>query len=175
MKLLIIKAMLAKADVLLLDEPTNHLDAASVKWLTDFILSQDATCLIVSHDTKFLDEVLTDIIHYETKKLVYYHGNLSHFVTIHPEAKYYYELESSSLKFNFPNPERLDGIASTTRSILKMDNITYTYPGSKVPQLHDVSVKVCLGSRVAILGANGAGKSTLIKLLVAETLPGKIR
>ena len=36
---------------------------------------------------------------------------------IHPEAKYYYELESSTLVFKFPTPERLDGIASTTRSV----------------------------------------------------------
>jgi ABC-type Mn2+/Zn2+ transport system ATPase subunit len=81
MKLLIIKAMLSKADVLLLDEPTNHLDTASVDWLTNYLLSQtQLTCLIVSHDTGFMDRVLTDVIHYEGKKLVYYHGNLTHFV-----------------------------------------------------------------------------------------------
>lgn len=81
MKLLIIKAMLSKADVLLLDEPTNHLDTASVDWLTNYLLSHpDLTCLIVSHDTQFMDRVLTDVIHYENKKLVYYHGNLTHFV-----------------------------------------------------------------------------------------------
>mgnify|MGYP005991569683 CR=1 FL=1 len=81
MKLLIIKAMLSKADVLLLDEPTNHLDTASVDWLTNYLLSQtQLTCLIVSHDTGFMDRVLTDVIHYENKKLVYYHGNLTHFV-----------------------------------------------------------------------------------------------
>ena len=81
MKLLIIKAMLSKADVLLLDEPTNHLDTASVNWLTNYLLSQtQLTCLIVSHDTGFMDRVLTDVIHYENKKLVYYHGNLTHFV-----------------------------------------------------------------------------------------------
>jgi ABC-type multidrug transport system ATPase subunit len=81
MKLLIIKAMLSKADVLLLDEPTNHLDAGSVEWLTNYLLAQpQLTCLIVSHDTGFMDKVLTDVIHYENKKLVYYHGNLTHFV-----------------------------------------------------------------------------------------------
>lgn len=81
MKLVIIKAMLSKADVLLLDEPTNHLDAASVQWLVDYLLAQpQLTCLIVSHDTAFMDKVLTDVIHYENKKLVYYHGNLTHFV-----------------------------------------------------------------------------------------------
>ena len=109
------------------------------------------------------------MIHYENKKLVYYHGNLTHFVDIHPEARYYYELESSTLTFKFPTPDRLDGINSTTRSVMKMDNITYTYPGAQKPQIEDVSVKICLGSRVAICGANGAGKSTLIKLLVKET------
>eukprot|EP01034_Spumella_vulgaris_P022426 gene22426-28551_t len=172
MKLLIIKAMLSKANVLLLDEPTNHLDAASVQWLTSYLQKADeVTCLIVSHDTVFLDNVVTDIIHYETRKLVYYHGNLTHFVAIHPEARYYYELEGNTLSFKFPTPERLDGINSVTRTVLKMDHITYTYPGAAKPTLNDCSVKLCLGSRVAVLGANGAGKSTLIKLLVQEMEP----
>ena len=54
MKLLIVRAMLAKADVLLLDEPTNHLDKASVQWLVDYISNHATiTCLIVSHDVAF--------------------------------------------------------------------------------------------------------------------------
>lgn len=40
------------------------------------------TCLIVSHDSGFLDAVCTDIIHYEQRKLKYYHGNLSEFVKV---------------------------------------------------------------------------------------------
>lgn len=172
MKLLIVKAMLAKADILLLDEPTNHLDAASVQWLANYLNSLDhVTCLIVSHDTLFMDQVLTDVIHYEGKNLVYYPGNLTHFVGIHPEAKYYFELEGSSLAFKFPVPCRLEGINSLTRAVLKVDNVTFTYPGASKPTLVDVSVKVCLGSRIAVLGANGAGKSTLIKLMVQETKP----
>jgi len=127
--------------------------------------------MIVSHDTGFLDRVLTDVIHYENKKLVYYHGNLTHFVSIHPEAKYYYELEGSTLAFKFPIPGRLDGINSSTKSILKMENVSYTYPGALKPTLTNVNVKVCLGSRIAVLGPNGAGKSTLIKMLVQETKP----
>ena len=43
---------------------------------------------------------------------------------IHPEAKYYYELESSTLVFKFPTPERLDGIASTTRSVSHLFQFT---------------------------------------------------
>lgn len=170
MKLILSRAMLSNADILLMDEPTNHLDKASVQWLVDFVNEKsDKTYMIVSHDTAFLDKTITDVIHYENKKLVYYHGNLTHFVQIHPEARYYYELDSSTLTFKFPKPDRLDGINSVTKSVMKMENITYTYPGASAPQLIDVSCKVCLGSRVAVAGANGAGKSTLIKLLVQES------
>ena len=78
MKLALARAMLMGADVLLLDEPTNHLDVGNVKWLQDYLKKHtEITSLIVSHDSGFLDEVCTDIYHYETKKLVCYRGNLA--------------------------------------------------------------------------------------------------
>ncbi|KAE8996216.1 Elongation factor 3 [Phytophthora fragariae] len=172
MKLALARAMLYNADVLLLDEPTNHLDVHAVQWLVDYLNSLETmTVLLVSHDTGFLDNVCTDIFHYESKKLVLYPMTLSEFVAIHPEAKHYYELKSSDMVFNLPEPGRLEGINSMTRRILTLDNATYTYPGASKPQLSDVSVKLCLASRVAVIGVNGAGKSTLIKMLVQETSP----
>ena len=78
MKLALARAMLMGADVLLLDEPTNHLDVSNVKWLQEYLKSHtEITSLIVSHDSGFLDEVCTDIYHYESKKLVCYSGNLA--------------------------------------------------------------------------------------------------
>jgi elongation factor 3 len=78
MKLALARAMLMGADVLLLDEPTNHLDVGNVKWLQDYLKEHmEITSLIVSHDSGFLDEVCTDIYHYESKKLVCYKGNLA--------------------------------------------------------------------------------------------------
>jgi hypothetical protein len=47
----------------------------------------------VSHDSRFLDQVCTDIIHYEGRKLRRYKGNLSEFVKKVPEAQSYYSLE----------------------------------------------------------------------------------
>jgi elongation factor 3 len=80
MKLALARAMLIGADVLLLDEPTNHLDVSNVKWLQDYLKSHtEITSLIVSHDSAFLDEVCTDIYHYESKKLVCYKGNLAEY------------------------------------------------------------------------------------------------
>ena len=78
MKLALARAMLMGADVLLLDEPTNHLDVSNVKWLQEYLQKHtEITSLIVSHDSGFLDEVCTDIYHYEGKKLVCYQGNLA--------------------------------------------------------------------------------------------------
>ncbi|TFY69174.1 hypothetical protein EVJ58_g583 [Rhodofomes roseus] len=172
MKLELARAMLYNADLLLLDEPTNHLDRASVQWLEQYLIAQKhITCLIISHDSGFLDTVTTDIVHYESKKLAYYKGNLSTFVENHPEAKSYYTLAATSVKFSFPPPGSLMGVRSNTRAILKMTNCTFTYPGRTTPSLFNVSCALSLSSRVGIVGPNGAGKSTLIKLLTGETEP----
>ena len=172
MKLALARAMLMGADVLLLDEPTNHLDVGNVKWLEEYLRSHtEITSLIVSHDSGFLDNVCTDIYHYEQKKLVCYRGNLAAFVRVKPEAKSYYTLSASQVQFKFPNPGILTGVKSSTRAIIRMQNCTYTYPGATKPSLQDVTCALTLSSRTAIIGANGAGKSTLIKLLTGETIP----
>jgi energy-coupling factor transporter ATP-binding protein EcfA2 len=73
MKLALARAMLMNADIMLLDEPTNHLDVTNVRWLVDYLVGlKGVTSVVVSHDSGFLDNVCTDIIHYETRKLVHY-------------------------------------------------------------------------------------------------------
>merc|ERR1719331_77189 len=166
MKLALSRAMLLNPDMLLLDEPTNHLDQFAVKWLTDYIINlKTCTCLLVSHDTGFLDAVCTNIIHYENLKLKSYIGNLSAFVQQKPEAKAYYELSSDIVAFGFPEPGPMDGVKSLTKSVLRTKNIFFQYPAAPLPQLIDVSIQCSLASRVAVVGVNGAGKSTLVKLM----------
>lgn len=177
MRLALARAIVCKADLLLLDEPTNHLDTASIAWVESYLTSQkDVTVLVVSHDSGFLDNICTDIIHYESKRLVYYRGNLAKFVEKHPPAKSYYTLSASVVSFSFPPPGSLMGVRSKTRAILKMSDCTFTYPGSAKPSLYNVSCAVTLSSRVGVVGPNGAGKSTLIKLLTGDTVPdsGKV-
>ncbi|KAI0886203.1 prion formation protein [Annulohypoxylon maeteangense] len=173
MKLALARAMLQKADVLLLDEPTNHLDVANIAWLENYLKTHtDITSLIVSHDSGFLDNVTTDIYHYEPgKKLGHFKGNLSDFVKIRPEAKAYYTLSASNVQFKFPPPGILTGVKSQTRAIIRMTGVSYQYPKAPKPSLADVSCQLCLSSRVAVIGPNGAGKSTLIKLLTGEVIP----
>jgi len=169
MKLALSRAMLLNPDMLLLDEPTNHLDQFAVKWLTDYIINlKTCTCLLVSHDTTFLDAACTNIMHYENLKLKSYRGNLSDFVKTKPEAKAYYELSSDLVAFSFPEPGPLEGVKSLTKAVLKTKNVFFQYPTAPLPQLIDVSIQCSLASRVAVVGVNGAGKSTLVKLMVGE-------
>jgi elongation factor 3 len=172
MKLELARAMLENADILLLDEPTNHLDVANVKWLTDYLTSlTNVTSLIVSHDSGFLDNVCTNIIHYENRKLKRYKGNLSALVKVRPEAQAYYELSATQFSFKFPEPGFLEGIKSKDKAIIKMMNVTFTYPGCTKPSIKGASLQASLNSRVAVIGPNGAGKSTLIKVLTGEVIP----
>ncbi len=172
MKLALSRAMLLEPDMLLLDEPTNHLDQFAVKWLTEYIQNlKKCTSLVVSHDTTFLDNVCTNIIHYENLKLKSYKGNLSDFVKQKPEAKAYYELSSDTTSFSFPEPGPLEGVKSLTKAVLRTKGIHFQYPTAPLPQLIDVTIQCSLASRVAVVGVNGAGKSTLVKLMVGELEP----
>ena len=60
-------------------EPTNHLDLNAVIWLDNYLQSWKKTLLVVSHDQSFLDNICTDVIHLDAKKLFYYRGNYSLF------------------------------------------------------------------------------------------------
>ena len=172
MKLSLAKAMLLKADIMLLDEPTNHLDKINRAWLENYLKGlTNVTCIIVSHDSGFLDNVCTHIIHYESFKLKRYKGNLSEFVKKVPEARSYYELAATPIEFKFPEPGMLEGITSKGKAILKMMGVGYKYPNTDRMIITGVSVNVSLSSRVVVVGANGAGKSTMIKCLTGEAAP----
>lgn len=172
MKLELARAMLENADILLLDEPTNHLDVKNVKWLMDYLTGlENVTSMIVSHDSGFLDNVCTHIVHYENRKLKTYKGNLSKFVEQRPEARAYYELSATQFTFKFPEPGFLEGVKSKDKAILKMANVGYTYPNGTKKSIEGVSLQCSLNSRVGVVGPNGAGKSTIIKVLTGEVEP----
>ena len=79
MRISLAKALFVMPDLLLLDEPTNHLDMNAVMWLEDYLNNWPYTLIIVSHARDFIDNVATDIIHLQNKKLTYYKGNYTDF------------------------------------------------------------------------------------------------
>ena len=171
MKLALARAVFEKPDILLLDEPTNHLDVKNVKWLEDYLTNSPCTSIIISHDSKFLDDVIQHVIHYERFKLKRYRGKLSDFVKRVPSAKSYYELGASDMEFKFPEPGFLEGVKTKAKAIVRVSNMSFQYPGTEKPQIQDITFQCSLGSRIAVIGPNGAGKSTLVNVLTGELIP----
>ena len=171
MKLALTRALMQDADILLMDEPTAHLDVINVKWLLEYINSlENVTCIIVSQNIKLLN-ICNNIIQIKNLKLYISSGNIDEFLKKNPEAQSYFELSSEKYKFSFPNPRFLEGVKSKGKALLKMDNVTFTYPGNTSPTIRNASVQVSMSSRIGCLGPNGAGKSTSIKILTGQLEP----
>ncbi|KAF1811456.1 elongation factor 3 [Eremomyces bilateralis CBS 781.70] len=171
MKLALCRAVFQQPDILLLDEPTNHMDVKNVAWLEDYLKNSKCTSIVISHDSRFLDNVIQHVIHYERFKLKRYRGKLSDFVKKVPSARSYYELGASEMEFKFPEPGFLEGVKTKAKAIVRVSNMTFQYPGTPAPQLTNISFQCSLGSRIAVIGPNGAGKSTLVNVLTGELLP----
>jgi len=72
------RAILAKvfskpANVLVLDEPTNDLDIETLELLEDTLSNFKGTVFLVSHDRKFMDNVVTSVMVFESDGIVEEH------------------------------------------------------------------------------------------------------
>ncbi|MBL8174085.1 MAG: ABC-F family ATP-binding cassette domain-containing protein [Bryobacterales bacterium] len=67
--------MRANAGLVILDEPTNHLDAASRDWLANWLLRDNVTAILVSHDRDFLNRVTNRTVSIERGKVSVYAGS----------------------------------------------------------------------------------------------------
>ncbi|MGY5765447.1 ABC transporter ATP-binding protein [Brachybacterium sp. DNPG3] len=76
--------------------------------------------------------------------------------------------------------ERIDEVLTTTTSVevpehgvtevvgrgdLRVEGVTFTYPGAETPVLDGVSFTATAGQTVAIIGGTGSGKTTLLNLV----------
>jgi len=60
-----------------------------------------------------------------------------------------------------PDAKPLSGV----RGAISMEQVTFTYPGTRTPALNDVSLQIDPGQLVALVGPSGAGKTTLTALV----------
>merc|ERR1719456_2003545 len=175
MKMQLCAAQLMNADVLMLDEPTGHLDVNNIKWLEDWLEAFPGSIICTSHFSPFLDKMCTHILDFQDRKLKTFKGVkgkcLTQFVEKYPEKKSYFELTNETMKFTFPEPGPLEGVKSRSKIVLRMSNVTFTYPSKDKPTIMDINLTCSQMSRVAVIGANGAGKSSAIKVFVGEMMP----
>lgn len=183
------------------------MDEAGVKWLVKYLQNTDkldppVTVVVVSHDADFMDQVITDVLllAHRQRRLEHYVGSYSDFRVAKPEVHAYLtrrtdrsgnETMTSGDKFSltFPAPDRLDGVSSSTKTVLRVSSVTFAYPpkSSSNPTttadetdddnrsndmvkvvLRNVECRLALKSKVAVLGGNGAGKSTLVRYIIIK-------
>ena len=92
-------------------------------------------------------------------------GILQEMSALHKES-----LDISRLRefLDYPEPfkfENGEDIPAAENYELKLENVSFRYPGAETDTIHGLNLTVRPGEKLAIVGLNGAGKTTLVKLL----------
>ena len=63
------------------------------------------------------------------------------------------------------------------KRVIELEDVSFSYPGSKRKILNQVTWRLNPGGRVGVIGVNGAGKSTLLGIMSGELTPtaGKVK
>ncbi|MGE2814885.1 ABC transporter ATP-binding protein [Mycobacterium heidelbergense] len=71
------------------------------------------------------------------------------------------------------NPKRPQAV----RGVVRLDGVSFCYPGADRPVVHDFSLTALPGTTTAIVGSTGSGKSTLISLIcrLYDVTSGSVR
>ncbi|MFA5825021.1 MAG: ATP-binding cassette domain-containing protein [Gallionellaceae bacterium] len=125
-RLLLARLFTRPANVLVLDEPTNDLDIETLELLEELLANDDGTLFLVSHDSSFLDNVVTQVIAFEGDgKLMEYVGGYEDWVRVKkyeasqsaqpkaaakPAAKVEAPKAKSARKLSFKEQKELDEI-----------------------------------------------------------------
>ena len=79
LRVLLAQVLASAPDALLLDEPTNHLDILSIRWLEKFLREFPGPVVVVSHDHRFLDNVITHVLDVDYETVLHYSGGFEDF------------------------------------------------------------------------------------------------
>ncbi|MBW2557468.1 MAG: ABC-F family ATP-binding cassette domain-containing protein [Deltaproteobacteria bacterium] len=121
MRIALAKLLLREPTILLLDEPTNHLDMESLEWIEGYLKSYRGSIVLVSHDSRFLDNLVERVIEISMGEATEYAGNYSSYLTQKAQRL---EMLQSSLR----NRQRV--IDSTTHFIER-----FRYKSTKAKQV----------------------------------------
>ena len=79
-KVSLTKIMTSNSNFLILDEPTNFLDIESIEALEYLMKEFKGTILFVTHDRNLIDNVSTNIMIIENKKIIEFEGNYTKYL-----------------------------------------------------------------------------------------------
>ena len=134
MRIELAKILLSKPDVLLLDEPTNHLDIESIEWLEDYLKEYRGSLVLISHDSKFLDNVTNRTVEIMLGRIHDYKVPYSKYLELRAERiaqqKAAYENQQRMIekteefieKFRY-KPTKSNQVQSRVKALEKLDRI----------------------------------------------------
>jgi energy-coupling factor transporter ATP-binding protein EcfA2 len=186
-RLAIAGVLAMEPDIVLFDEPLANLDSNGVKLTQEVLRSlreQGKTMIVAEHRT---EEVLranpTRIVVFDNGRVVADSRDPEILIDFADVLKTPAEF---ALMKRLPPEKRKIGLDSLLSSItteqkpaeapdlgpelVRIENLTFEYSGG-IKALHDVSLTIREGERVAILGNNGAGKSTLALSMIGILKP----
>jgi ATP-binding cassette subfamily B protein len=81
------------------------------------------------------------------------------------------ELPVGRLTIRSPGVPSAEGVMP--RHNIRLNHVGYQYPGTDLKVLHDLSLNIPVGGRVAFVGATGSGKTTTANLLLCLLRPNQ--
>ena len=149
----------------------SRLMSASIPTLTGFMVQLNTVLIIIFGVYMIRDLELTMggliAITILASRTVAPMGQVAALLTHYSDAKTAYDTLENILA---QPSERLSGQKFIHRESfegkIEFKNVTFTYPGSEIPALKDVSFVIEAGETVGIIGRIGSGKSTIEKLIL---------
>ena len=160
------RALATEPELLLLDEPASGLNTKEKENLGDLIRrirDRGVTMLLVEHDMTMVMDLSDDI-------LVLHNGTP---IAEGPPAAIQNDPNVIRVylggEFRPRQKSSWPGLRAHPEMLLQVKNLRCGYGSLEV--VHGVSLHVCAGEIVGLLGANGAGKSSLLKSIVGLLPP----
>ena len=153
-------ALCPEPDLVVFDEPTTALDVTTqidvLKAIKEAISDTGVAALYITHDLAVVAQVSDHIMVLRQGKMIEY-GTTDQIINapVDRYTKALVSVRSINHKETTPSGEPL----------LRVQNITARYRGTRFDVLKDISVDLHAGQTLAVVGESGSGKSTLARVI----------